>query len=163
MAFVATPGDAALLARMFAWRLCLPVLKYVLPLPRLVRLMSSRPRRGGLRRPRERRIATMAAWLYRRGGILATDDNCLERSLLAYRYLAREGSAPTLVVGMRPDSDANPRGHVWVTVSGRSVTDTETSLDAFRTVVSFGADGVRAADDDRTHDGRRPGSFVGAG
>jgi Transglutaminase-like superfamily len=139
LAFVATPADAALLARMFAWRVCLPVLKYVLPLPQLVRLMSARA--GRSQRARERRIAAMTAWLYRPAGILAADENCLERSLLTYRYLGRAGAEPTLVVGMRRGSAPVPRGHVWVMVDRRPVAETHGSLEPFVPVVSFNARG----------------------
>jgi hypothetical protein len=155
IAFLATPADAALLARMFAWRLCLPVLKYAMPLPRLVRLMSTRARRGDSGAGRERRIVAMTTWLYRPAGSLATDDDCLERSLLSYRYLSREGAEPRLVVGMRRGSDQarrgsdpSPRGHVWVTIRGRSPNDTEAFLERFAPVVTFGPGGVQLTGDD---------------
>ena len=143
LAFLATPADAALYARMFAWRLFLPGLKYMLPLPRLARLMSARTRRGGRRLERERRVVTLTASLYEPNGALAADDDCLERSLLAYRYLAREGADPRLVIGMREASGQGERGHVWVTVDGRPVTDSREVVDSFVPVVSFDAGGRR--------------------
>jgi hypothetical protein len=142
LAFLGTPADAALFARMFAWRLCLPGLKYVLPLPRLARLMSVRARDDRRRLARERRILALTQRLYEPNALLAADDDCLERSLLAYRYLAREGADPRLVVGMR-EASGDPRGHVWVTVDGRPVTDTAELIDSFAPIVSFGAGGRR--------------------
>jgi transglutaminase superfamily protein len=145
MAFLGTPADAALFARMFAWRLCLPGLKYALPLPRLARLMSVRAR-GDRRWPaRERRILALTERLYEADAFLAADDDCLERSLLTYRYLARAGADPRLVVGMR-EAARDPRGHAWVTVDGRPVTDTEELVDSFAPIVSFGAGGTRQAE-----------------
>jgi hypothetical protein len=145
--FLDTPADAALLARMLAWRVSLPLLKHMLALPRLARLMCARASPDPRRPARERRIATMTAWLYRPGGTLAARDNCLERSLLAYRYLSREGAEPTLVVGMRRvPNHGEARGHVWVTVDDNPVIDTESSLAAFAPVVSFGPGGVEQRD-----------------
>ena len=142
LAFLATPADAALFGRMFAWRLCLPGLKYALPLPRLARLMSARARDDRRRPGRERRILALTQRLYEPNALLAADDDCLERSLLTYRYLAREGADPRLVVGIREASGEGARGHVWVMVDGRPVTDTEELIDSFAPIVSFGAAGT---------------------
>jgi Transglutaminase-like superfamily len=141
VALLAKPGDAALVGRMLAWQLCLPILKYLLPLPGLVRLMYS-PARSTSRQPsRERRIASVTAWLYRSPAATVAGDNCLERSLIAYRYLGREGADPTLVVGMRRGPGEDVEGHVWVTVAGEPVTDTRAALEPFSPVVSFGSGG----------------------
>jgi hypothetical protein len=69
--------------------------------------------------------------------------NCLERSLILYRYLARANADPRLVVGMgKPDEFL---GHVWVTVDGRPLLDTPETLRAYTEVVRFGGGGAQEA------------------
>jgi hypothetical protein len=70
-------------------------------------------------------------------------DNCLERSLVTYRFLGRLGAGPELVVGVGSEGEATV-GHVWVTVDGRPVHDEPQSLDAYETVVVFDSDGRRS-------------------
>ena len=43
------PSDLRLGARMLCWRIVLPALKYLLPLPKLVRLMWAQPRSASRR------------------------------------------------------------------------------------------------------------------
>jgi hypothetical protein len=66
-------------------------------------------------------------------------DNCLERGLVAYRYLARAGADPTLVVGMPRTPGGH--GHVWVSVDGVAVHDSAARLADFEPVLAFGSDG----------------------
>ena len=116
----------------------LPLLKRMLPLPRLVRFMWL-PARASERRPeRELRAAHLVRRLCRTSG-----GNCLERSLILYRYLARANADPRLVVGMgKPDEFL---GHVWVTVDGRPLLDSPETLQGYTEVVSFGAGGTQEA------------------
>ena len=133
------PRDAWVTARMVGWRLALPALKWALPLPRLVRLMwRDRPSRATVALGRER-IATLVWGLYGpRGGPLL--DNCLERSLMMFRFLAEAGADPQLVVAV--SQDGRPvRGHAWVALEGRSVGETTDPLDEFAPVVTFGRGG----------------------
>jgi hypothetical protein len=134
----ARPPDAWLAARMAAWRLALVALKRVLPLPRLVRLMgrpASREHRAG----GDERIASLAAsvfWL----GFAGTRDNCLDRSLVMYRYLSTGGFAPELVVGARKHEEG-VLGHAWVLVDGRPMAESHRSLDEFTPLLVFGPEG----------------------
>jgi hypothetical protein len=121
---------------MVVWRLTLPLLKWIVPLPRLARLMWAA---GGQRErdpAREEQIATLAEAISgRRGGRRL--DNCLERSLVAYRFLSRAGAEPELVVGVSHDEPV--RGHVWVRLDGEPLRD---SVDEFEEVTAFGAQGA---------------------
>jgi hypothetical protein len=132
---VARPRDALLVGRVFGWLCVLPVLKRSLALDRLVRLMWLPPR--GARDPvREQRTISTVARLSRASG-----GNCLERSLVLYRYLARGNADPRLVVGMaRPDEYL---GHVWVAVDSRPLLETQETLEAYAEVVRFGRDGAQ--------------------
>jgi hypothetical protein len=126
---------------MAAWRLVLPLLKGRLPLGRLVRLMW----RGAGARPvtavREARIAELARVVYRSEHV-SRPGNCLERSLVLYRYLSAAGADPQLVVGIR-SGEAAIRGHAWITVRGEPVEEPPESLDGLTQVVSFRGDGSR--------------------
>jgi hypothetical protein len=86
---------------------------------------------GAARDPeREQRTIRVVARLSRTSG-----GNCLERSLVLYRYLARANADPHLVVGMaKPDEYL---GHVWVTVDGRPLLETSETLGGYTEVVSF--------------------------
>src|SRR5438045_7408931 len=123
---------------MLAWSAVLPVAKRVLPLPRLVRLLRPRSQRNQRDRSREAALELLSAWVFKsrpRGA----RDNCLERGLIAYRYLARAGAEPTLVVGM-PRTPGRP-GHVWVTVDGAAVHDGLETLAELEPAVAFAGDG----------------------
>ena len=124
---------------MVVWRLAVPVLKWVLPLPRLARFMwtpATRPQRDPAR---ERQIVTLSEALSGpHGGHLL--DNCLERSLVSYRFLSRAGAAPELVFGIARDGEPR-RGHAWVMLDGNPVHDTPVSLERFEEFGTFGADG----------------------
>jgi hypothetical protein len=131
-----SPRDALLAARAFGWLCVLPLLKRKLPLAGLVRLMWLPPR-GTARDPaREQRTIRVVARLYR-----ASEGNCLERSLVLYRYLARANANPHLVIGMaKPDRYL---GHVWVTVDGQRLLETPETLGYYTEVVSFGRGGAQ--------------------
>jgi hypothetical protein len=137
---VSSPTDAALAARMIAWALALPVLKVALPLRRLVVLMAVAGAPAARDAEAERAIATLARLTHRAVG-LGRRDNCLERSLLAYRYLASANADPVLVVGTCVGSRA-VEGHVWLTVDGRPVHDESAAVARFTPVIAFDATGA---------------------
>jgi hypothetical protein len=137
---VSRPSDAWLIARMFGWSVVLPIAKRTLPFPRLVRLM--RPRNCTVQRDpnREAAITSLAAWVFKTRPPGAR-DNCLERGLVAYRYLSRAGAKPHLVMGVAK-SMGGLHGHVWVMVDGRPVYDSPTALESFETILVFRSDGA---------------------
>jgi Transglutaminase-like superfamily len=134
------PADVWLALRMLGWRLVLPVLKWALPLPRLVQLMwwGGEPRASTSER--KQRIVTLAHGLSGPASIPAL-DNCLERSLLVYRYLSKAGAEPELVVGFSRRSGA-VQGHTWVNVDDQEFCRREESAGEFETVVCFGPAGA---------------------
>ena len=132
------PSELWLAARMLLWAAVLPLLKRIMPLPRLVALMSPRHRRV----PDERRsavVVTLARWVYKTG---ALRDNCLERSLITYRYLPAGNDDSRLVLGVRKGDDGPP-GHAWLTLRGEAVHDTEATLENLVPIVAFDLDGRR--------------------
>jgi hypothetical protein len=139
----ASPRDSWLLLRMAGWALVVPVLKFLIPLPRLIRLVTPRPRRKAAEPDRVLRLTSL---LYG-SGAFHLSDNCLERSLVTFRYLAAAGATPTLVVGMR-NQDGGYVGHAWVTVDGQLMHDAAELVSTLAPVVAFTADGriVRSAE-----------------
>jgi transglutaminase superfamily protein len=135
---ISGPGELLLAFRMLFWAALLPALKRMLPLPRLVALMAPSHRH----RPAEERsdtVVTLARWTYRTG---ALRDNCLERSLLTYRYLPAGNENSWLVLGVRRGEDGPP-GHAWMIVRGVAVHDTDATLNGLVPVLAFDLDGNR--------------------
>jgi hypothetical protein len=139
VSLLASPADAWLALRMVGWRLVLPLLKGRLSLTRLVGLMWRGERARPVTAAREVRVAEIARIVYRSEHV-SRRGNCLERSLVLYRYLSAAGADPQLVVGMR-GSEAPIRGHAWVTVRGEPVEEPPQSLEGLARVVSFHGDG----------------------
>jgi hypothetical protein len=126
--------DVWLAVRMCGWRLVLPILKRVLPFPTVVRTMRGR---RGPRPEREERVVRLAGWIF--GSRRFTGrDNCLERSLVLYRYLSTTNDDTRLLVGFR-DNERVLEGHAWVAVGGRSIGAETDELGAFEPAISFGS------------------------
>jgi len=138
-ATIESPADAVLAFRMLGWALVLPVLTTVTPLDTLVRVMSMRRTRASRDAEVERRIGSLASLTHRAAGA-GRRDNCLERSLIAYRYLCAASADPVLVVGARHGPDG-VEGHVWVTVDGQPAQDDGEEIGRYDPVTSFEADG----------------------
>jgi len=132
--------DSGLALRMAGWSLVLPLLKRVMPLRSLVKLMwlDGRVQRSA---DREAAIAELSARLTRlRPSFHA---NCLERSLLAYRYLAEVNADPRLVIAVSAREDGVV-GHAWVTVDDRPVHDWDVDVAEFAPIAEFGTGGLVA-------------------
>ncbi len=133
-----SPADAWLAARMAAWATVLPALKRALSLPRLVELMRATPR-SPLRQPDlEQRIVALARWLH--APLALVDRGCMQRSLLAYRFLGAAGAQPRLAVGVRKEG-AKVLAHAWVFVDGAPAGDSQHEIAAFAPMLMFGPDG----------------------
>jgi hypothetical protein len=137
-----TVSDVWLAARALAWACVLPVLKHLLPIPSLAALMRHPPRRAYRDVRLEEQIVTFARWgarlvRWRAGG------NCLERGLIAYRYLGLAGAHPTLVVGVGK-SETGVIGHAWVLVDGQPVTESLATLVLYTPMFAFAPDGSLA-------------------
>jgi hypothetical protein len=136
------PGDGWLLARMLAWRTVLPLLKRRVPLATLAKVMWREPR-AGIRPTRADRIIDLARRLYW-GHRAGEEDNCLERSLLTYRFLSSAGADPQLVIGIgRPGGSVI--GHAWVVVDGEPLFEPAASIREYASFFSFGRRGALQA------------------
>jgi Transglutaminase-like superfamily len=135
------PADVWLAMRMAAWAVALPALKHLVPLHVLARWAWPR-RRAVVRSGRTATVVFLAARIYRARPFLRR-DNCLERSLLTYRFLAGAGVQPRLVLGAQ-GSNGEIRGHAWVTVDGIPITDGHEALEQYTQLVEFGERGSRS-------------------
>ncbi|MEQ1907211.1 MAG: lasso peptide biosynthesis B2 protein [Vicinamibacterales bacterium] len=136
---VRTVSDAILVTKALAWALVLPALKRVVSVKSLAAVMHQPQRRATRDADRERRIITFAQWgarltRWNRGA------NCLERSLIAYRYLCAAGAHPTLVIGVGRDP-AGVIGHAWVLVDGQLVGEPQSAIASYTPAFAFGPDG----------------------
>src|SRR5262245_13176301 len=111
-----SPADVVLAVRVMMWACVLPLLKRLMPLRSLVRLVWRRPRLQP-DQARDERVVALARWACRvtRPG---SGGNCLERGLIAYRFLLEGHAEPTLVIGMRRDAATAVVGHAWVLLHG---------------------------------------------
>lgn len=141
-AAISRPADVWLACRMLGWALVLPFLKHALPLPRLAQLMW-KPQSGPHRPGREEQVEALARWFY--GRRLPLRDNCLERALLMYRYLADAGAEPRLVVGVS-SNQPKTAGHVWLTLNDEPLQESDATLAGFVPVLRFGSGGVAEPD-----------------
>jgi hypothetical protein len=123
---------------MIAWALVLRPLKLVVPLARLARMMWCDSGRGSARG-----IAETVVFVRRscRVARLRRSTNCLERSLIGYRYLSAAGATPRLVTGVRR-LGGEVHGHAWVEVDGRPVLE-GSEIGTFVPLVVFGVGGRR--------------------
>ena len=133
-----SPAGAWLLARMLAWRLVLPLLKRTLPLPRLVRLAARGQRARSAATPAQ--VVSVSHRLF--GKRAPQSSDCLERSLLTYRFLAEAGAAPEFVFGLQREG-SEVVGHAWVLVGGAPVDETPEAVARYASVVAFDATGAR--------------------
>ena len=133
-----SPADTWLAVRMTGWALLLPALKRAIALPTLARLMwrDGRGSPGSAEVDRIVRLAGLAA----RFRPLPRGDNCLERSLIAYRYLSAANLEPHLVVAVRQE-EKRVHGHVWVALCGEPVPAEDVST--FTPVLELGRSGGR--------------------
>jgi hypothetical protein len=88
---------------------------------------------------RETEVVALLERLYRYGRV-PRRHNCLERSLIMYRYLSELNAAPTLVVAIKRQG-CGVHGHAWVVVDGRPLGEHADILDGFEPLAAFGAAG----------------------
>jgi hypothetical protein len=126
------------LARMVVPYWGLGVLRLLLPLPSLVRFAWRAPSRSRDAAREQRTVAQLVklGHIFRR-----SDRHCLQRSLVLYRELSRDGADPHLVVGFRP-SPAGLEGHAWIELNGVAVGEPD-DVRTFQRTVEFGARGQR--------------------
>jgi hypothetical protein len=120
------------------WALSLPLLKHLVSVRFLARLMWRSGRLAQRDFEDEARIVLLSHLVH--PGRRKSKYNCLERSLIAYRFLSEVSADPRLVLGVRKLNGV-VEGHAWVVVDGRPVRESAGSLRGFRPLVVFGIAG----------------------
>jgi hypothetical protein len=122
------------------WRLTLPILKFLVPMRLLARIMWLQP--SPLVEPgtADTRLRSLL-YVWQHGGRLLISPNCLEKSLVLYRLLSRQGLDPSLVFGVTR-SEAGVAGHAWIETDGRVFHDDKVHL--YDRAAIFGAHGQPA-------------------
>jgi hypothetical protein len=129
--------DAHLLLRVLGWRLALPILKHAVPVRTLAGWMSAAPDTSPGSSAQRRRVEALRQMLTH-GGRVVMSGNCLERSLVLYRFLGEAGAEPTLVMGVNK-AGGMVGGHAWIELDGEPIE--ETPQETFAPVVVFGGRG----------------------
>jgi len=83
----------------------------------------------------EQHVYTLADWAMRPS---AGKTPCLIRSLMLQMILQRRGERPLIALGVMRNA-AGIRSHAWVTVRGRPVGESETSLAGFTPIANLGS------------------------
>ena len=127
------PTEALLLLRMSAWVMVLSVAVKLFPLPRALRLLSTRtrdPSGGGTdkngcptswqKEETQRRLAA-AVDLVLNSDLLAFKPICWKRAAVLHRYLALEGISTHILFGMRKETNGSLSGHAWLESDGKVI------------------------------------------
>jgi len=136
--YISTPGDVLLAIRITLWTGVLRLLKHVVPLEVLVRAIRRSPELDA-DAGRERQVVAMARWAARVWA-WSSDDTCLERALVRYRFLSGTDADLRLVFGFSRDG-GRLKGHAWVVVNGVSIDEDEEALVDFSPAGMFDSDG----------------------
>lgn len=121
--FLRKPGKALLMARMTFWVVSLTALMRLLPLPRVMQIISpGQKSRAMPANPVElqARLAETLDTLLRTNWWVFT-PTCWKRAPVLYRYLLLNGVATQVVFGMRREGEGVLAGHAWLERDGRPV------------------------------------------
>jgi Transglutaminase-like superfamily len=114
------PGAALVVLRMAAWVAAVSLLLKRMPLPRVLKIVEPRARRGRAGRDAARTQARLARVL---DALLATDflcftPTCWKRAPVLHRFLALEGIETRVVFGVRREGAGELEGHAWLEAGG---------------------------------------------
>jgi hypothetical protein len=114
------PGAAFVVLRMAGWVAAVSLLLKRMPLPRVLKLVEPRGRRGRAGCDAALRQARLARLL---DALLATDflcftPTCWKRAPVLHRFLALEGIETRVVFGVRRERAGELEGHAWLEAGG---------------------------------------------
>lgn len=117
------PRESWLVARAAGWVAAVSLLIKVLPLPRVLTLVSPRRpgrARGGTNRLSEERVAQLIDSLLA-SDVLCFTPTCWKRAPVLHRYLALAGRETRIVFGLRKEGGDALAGHAWLEADGRPI------------------------------------------
>ena len=130
------PPAMILMLRMAAWIVTFSLMMRVLPLPRVLRLITPRHRRSSARDQTE--LPAKLAWsvdTLLKTNFLSLTPTCWKRAAILYRYLAINGIETRIMFGVRRDEDGALAGHAWLEDNGRPLL--EATKPDYRVTYSF--------------------------
>jgi hypothetical protein len=136
--FYRDPQAFYLMLRMAWWVAALSLLVKVLPLPRVLKLMSPRPSRVPAREDKvlEDKLAKLLDRVLAADWLVFT-PTCWKRAAVLHRYLALSGIETRIVFGVNKESEGLLTGHAWLEAEGRPIL--EKSFPNFTVTYSFPA------------------------
>lgn len=119
------PAEALLLLRMAGWVVLLSVAVRVFPLPRALRLVSTKTRRPSETSESEtqERLAD-AIDLLLKADLFILRPICWKRAALLHRYLALNGITTKILFGVRREPGGSVSGHAWLEARGKPILET---------------------------------------
>jgi len=119
------PAEALLLLRMAGWVVLLSVAVKVLPLPRALRLVSTKTRvPANVPQVEIQTQLASAIDLLLKTDLFVLKPSCWKRAALLHRYLALNGISTRIMFGMHRKSGGSIRGHAWLEASGSPILET---------------------------------------
>jgi hypothetical protein len=118
------PAEALLLLRMAGWVVLLSGAVKLMPLPRALRLISTKTRAPSETPEREtqKRLAD-AVDLLLKINLLAFKPICWKRAALLHRYLALHGISTHILFGIRKEPNGSVNGHAWLESDGEAIVE----------------------------------------
>ena len=116
------PAQALLLVRMAGWVMLLSIAVKIFPLPRALRLVSTKTRFASQTSPDEtqKKLGEVVDLLLKTD-LLILKPSCWKRAALLHRYLALNGIATRILFGMRREPDGSVSGHAWLESGGEAI------------------------------------------
>jgi hypothetical protein len=139
------PSEALLLFRMAAWVSVLSLAVEIWPLPRALRLVSTKTRQSLT----TSEIQTQSRLAYAIDQLLKLDlwvfkPVCWKRAAVLHRYLALSGINTQVLFGVRRGDDGSISGHAWVQSDAGPVE--ESTVPDYAVTYIFPSDSTQAID-----------------
>ena len=122
------PARVWLLLRMATWVVILSALVRVLSLPRSLSLVATPVRTNPRRRDIAPRDLSSAIDALLELDLFMFRPKCWKRATILHRFLALQGTATTIVFGVRKEVDGELKGHAWLQSEGRPFLESEPPL-----------------------------------
>ena len=121
------PAEAFLLLRMAGWVVLLSIAVKVFPLPRALRLLSTKTRITAetAEGKTQKRLAD-AVDLLLQTDLFILKPICWKRAAVLHRDLALNGIATQILFGVRRAPDGSVSGHAWLEAGGKPILETTT-------------------------------------
>lgn len=105
------------MTRVATWIVVLSALVKLFSLPRALSIVSAQPRKRNLAWDHADLSSAVDSVLGI--NIFVFTPNCWKRASVLHRYLALQGTATSIVFGVRTEADGELKGHAWLEAEGK--------------------------------------------